>query len=155
MTAPRTAAPTPDLDAIEAKWAQTTPGQWFVVKQRIGRDAYIAFGEQGNPRETRDLFEHYEWETDYVAMAEAKQDVPALLAMVRASQAREAALAGLLGELLADNGGAVVTYTERSSEYYCQICHAACDDNGNDPVVEHTADCLITRARVALGKELT
>ena len=76
-----------ELDTIEARVNHATPGPWWVQPERTVRgetyDAFIAFGEQGDPSETYDLYDLYNVETDYTFIAAARSDVPTLVAEVR------------------------------------------------------------------------
>jgi hypothetical protein len=79
---------------IESRLNATTEGPWFFHPPLVRRDGtvvekestcvgdfFIAYGVEGDDSENYDLLEHYE-EADYRFMAEAKQDIPALLGEV-------------------------------------------------------------------------
>jgi hypothetical protein len=74
-----------DLSAIRARLAVATPGPWWVEPEQAlpatyndVADAYIAYGVQGDPMQTYDLYESYNL-PDYAFLAAAREDVPALL----------------------------------------------------------------------------
>lgn len=156
--ATRRTAMQPDIDAIEARANAATPGPWWVQPERQSEhsgllDAYIAYGTPGVGSETYDLYEAYNVDTDYVFMAAARTDVPNLIAALRASQAQSAALLADVARLnaerdrmatLLDEAIAVIVDSDR---WDCIAC--------SEPIGyghPHTADCLITRARGAVGE---
>lgn len=91
-----------DIEAINERVTRATPGPWWVqgpVKTHDGayRDAFVAFGTQGDLSDTFDLMERYDVDTDYQFIAHARTDIPALLTEVvrieAAAQSMRAALA--------------------------------------------------------------
>lgn len=75
-----------DLDTLLRLHQAATPGPYWIEpewKDRQGKhhDAYIAYGEQGNPHETYDLYDAYRVETDYAYLVAAANAAPGLVAV--------------------------------------------------------------------------
>jgi hypothetical protein len=78
-----------ELEALTELYERTTTrktiyqgDKWFVSRPE-GKDAFIAHGEPGNDRQTYDLIEGYDVDTDYEWICQVHNNYPRLIATIK------------------------------------------------------------------------
>lgn len=137
-----------ELAAIEDRCNAAPPPPWVVYGEQYlwsdddrngGRIAIldnVDFGEDAR-RDTGTF------------ITAARDDIPALIAAVRAAQAQSERRRVLLTELLVDD--IVCHYFEPHDSYECPSCDQEGEDHRGPETIKHTAGCLVTRARRELA----
>lgn len=124
----------PDIDAIEARAEKATPGPWSRVKNLASR--YWTLG-----RIVHHVAEPLEEDADWDFAEHAREDIPALLAYVRALEAREREGVEIFDTLLES------PLAWEGSGWRCRYCGKPGSPQAG---IKHAPDCDWLRARAWL-----